>query len=138
EDFSVMQITEMTLTTDNKGVKYVELKGETPLNIFDYRPAQKEILTTTSYDVEYPDGWEFGDPESTRKQVDPLQVAKDVIQSVDRFHYGHEELSYLKLPFIYVDNTEREVAPTTELIPGEKRSEEHTSELQSRFDLVCR
>ena len=122
EDFSVMQITEMTLTTDNKGVKYVELKGETPLNIFDYRPAQKEILTITSYDVEYPDGWEFGDPESTSKQVDPLQVAKDVIQSVDRFHYGHEELSYLKLPFIYVDNTEREVAPTTDLYPGEKYS----------------
>lgn len=118
EDFSVMQITEMSLTTDNKGVKYVELKGETPLNIFDYRPAQKEILTTTAYDVEYPDGWEFGDPESDFKNVEPLQVAKDVIQNVDRFHYGREELSYLKLPFIYVDDTERTVAPTTDLYPG--------------------
>src|SRR5699024_11573652 len=28
--------------------------------------------------------------------------------------------------------------PTTQLRGGEARSEEHTSELQSRFDLVCR
>lgn len=119
EDFTVMQITEMTLTTDNKGVKYVELKGETPLNIFDYRPAQQEILTTTAYDAEYPDGWEFGDPESDFKNVEPLQVAKDVIQRIDRLHYGREELLYLKLPFVYVDDTERKVAPTTDLYPGE-------------------
>lgn len=120
EDFSVMQITEMTLTTDNKGVKYVELKGETPLTIFDYRPAQQEIMTTTAYDAEYPDGWDFGDPESDFKNVDPLQVAKDVIQRIDRFYYGREELSYLKLPFIYVDDTEREIADSTVTLEGDK------------------
>ena len=121
EDFTVMQITEMTLTTDNKGVKYVELKGETPLNIFDYRPAQREILTNIAYDAVYPDGWEFGDPYADFKDVDPLQIAKDVIQRVDRFHYGQEELSYLKLPFVYVDDTNRPIdAKTTYRNTGRK------------------
>src|SRR5699024_12176675 len=29
-------------------------------------------------------------------------------------------------------------SPTSETTPADSRSEEHTSELQSRFDLVCR
>src|SRR5437868_12444568 len=47
-------------------------------------------------------------------------------------------ISSLPVPVSPVTRTEMSVPATLVLVTGETRSEEHTSELQSRFDLVCR
>lgn len=120
KDRTVMQITETTLSMDNKGIQYVELKGETPLNIFDFRPAVKEILSIEAYEAEYPDGWFYGDDYSHLRDVIPLEVAKDVISTVDRKTYGQPKLSYLQLPFVYIDDTDRSLSDGLQPYEGEK------------------
>src|SRR5699024_11386062 len=45
---------------------------------------------------------------------------------------------YVKLEYFNPSRSVKDRAAYNMIIDAEKRSEEHTSELQSRFDLVCR
>lgn len=108
-DYTVMLITEVRCLTDGTGTRYVEVRGETPLNVFNRRPAVQKIVSITSYDANYPNGWFYGDKLSETREVDPLQVTKEILQAVDVSTYGQLELSYLSLPFTYIDLTNDQV-----------------------------
>lgn len=108
-DYTVMLITEVRSLTDGTGTRYVEVRGETPLNVFDRRPAVQKIVSITSYDADYPDGWMYGDKLSEIREVNPLQVTKEILQAVDVSSYGQSTLSYLSLPFTYIDLTSNKV-----------------------------
>src|SRR5207249_11772372 len=71
----------------------------------------------------------FNDPATTQLYTLSLHDALPIY----RRSPGHQEIPYDMLVLALG------VAPDTTTAPGvEERSEEHTSELQSRFDLVCR
>lgn len=120
QDDTVMQITEVSQSLDGNGSQYVEVRGESPLSIFDYRPAVREILSSVSYEAEYPDGWVYGDKLENTADVVPLQVAKELVHISDVNTYGRNELSYLSLPFTYVDTTARPVTDGRSPYPGDR------------------
>src|SRR5699024_4645593 len=73
--------------------------------------------------------------------IDTIAVENEVADNM----YQRSELDYLiyNAPLEYADlilngNPEAYLKTVTEYKPLDSRSEEHTSELQSRFDLVCR
>src|SRR5204863_7284876 len=73
---------------------------------------------------------------------DALPICRLVWRHIDRLHHRSENLllrNEADLAPVYIDDGE--VCSFIETIPapeGNPRSEEHTSELQSRRDLVCR
>lgn len=119
EDDTVMQITEITMDIDGTGTQYVEVRGESPLSVFNYRPAVREMLSTIAYDAVYPDGWFYGDSLGNLANVNPLQVVKEVIQITDIYAYGRSDLSYLSLPFTYIDGTNRTVSGNRQVYTGD-------------------
>src|SRR5207249_10099862 len=87
----------------------------------------------------------------TRRSSDLYTYIGDVIQGTmaalkyegpryDIFNLGESETIQLKELISMLENALGKKAKINRLSeqPGDMRSEEHTSELQSRFDLVCR
>lgn len=137
-DDTVMQVTEVTVDLDGTGNQYAEIRGETPLSIFEYRPAVRKIISTTSYEAEFPDGWFYGDELDNTATVSPLQIAKELVLLSDVRHYDRDELSYLSLPFTYVDNTDRPLIEGRTTYQGDRfQYYEVTGTIGSTLDELC-
>src|SRR3989449_6368256 len=70
---------------------------------------------------------ELADPDTARNPAKLKQLGREHAR-LDQIRQTHERL----------DRLERELAQAREVLQDRDRSEEHTSELQSRLHLVCR
>src|SRR5207249_8573941 len=87
-------------------------------------------------------------PISTTPKVDTLETIKKVIPFTGTLSPGSPVVVYIRLPYraslTYRRWISQDKVDTLGIVPPANlelelpRSEEHTSELQSRFDLVCR
>lgn len=82
DSFTLQKVTAIKSTVDSGGHK-VAIAGKGLDYIHEYRPARKEFLAPKSMDKEYPDGWEFGDKRDDIPTVSPMNVLKDVLDTVD-------------------------------------------------------
>lgn len=88
-----------SLSLDSNGVESLVISGNLAMNVYDHRPCTPVIASTSLLDAEYPYGWEFGDPYSDIPDIHPMSIIEDIIERVDKKHYGRDELSDLRTPF---------------------------------------
>ena len=98
----VSMVTSIGYSQGTDGKLMYEIKGESVLGIYKYRPALPELRSTDYHSRMYPDGWEWGDKFSDLYNFDPRDIALEVWARVDGDppYNRAKELDFLRTPLI--------------------------------------
>src|SRR5699024_11330379 len=128
EPMTITAVSPETIVNQDFDTSHFWNKLEKLLSIY-YHYDSESTVTVSDYADFYIKGFEiFEFPEEERKILEnDWAIVKDYIANIHKNHDDPEEMyptlsSALRDQLMFIDT----------------RSEEHTSELQSRFDLVCR
>lgn len=103
----VCMVTSIGYSQGTDGKLMYEVKGESVLGIYKYRPALPELRSTDYHSKMYPDGWEWGDKFSDLYNFNPRDIACDVWQRVDgdRPYNRTKDLDFLRTPLVMYDSS---------------------------------
>nr|DAU77966.1 MAG TPA: hypothetical protein [Caudoviricetes sp.] len=98
----ICMVTSIGYSQGTDGKLMYDIKGESVLGIYKYRPALPELRSTDYHSKVYPEGWEWGDKFSDLYNFDPRNIILDIWGRIDGDapYKRAKELDFLKTPIL--------------------------------------